>query len=80
MILPPWLLLPVLVSDCFLTHTRLLYVVYISYTSMAYHWRIHHLILYTALVNSNTPSSICNTSKIISYMSSYAENKKQYQK
>ena len=38
-----------------LTHTRLLYVVYISYTSMAYHWRIHHLIFYTALVNPSTP-------------------------
>ena len=32
---------------------------------MAYHWRIHHLIVYTAFLNPNNPST-CNTSKIIS--------------
>ena len=42
---------------------------------MAYHWRIHHLIFYKGLMNPNIPSSTCNTSKIISYMSSYAKNK-----
>ena len=56
-------LLPVLVSDCLLAHIRLLYVVCISYTSMAYHWRIHHLIFYTAFLNQHVT---CNTSKIIS--------------
>ena len=41
------------------------YVVYISYTPSACYWRIHHLIFYTAFVNPNTPSSTCNSSKII---------------